>query len=228
MTEVVQINAHTWRIEDGFVRFFLLEGKEKALLLDTGANTPDALSIASKLTELPTILMNTHADPDHISGNASFEKVYMHPSEEDNYRAHGGKCEIIPVADGEEINLGERIIKIIATPGHTPGSICIIDKDARVLYSGDTVSDSDIYMFGERRNIHNFIESLSKLDSMKNAFEEIYPCHGTTILKNTAPASIKAAAESIVAGKATSVPIEMFGRPVALYKFDCCGFFCDR
>ena len=40
MAELVRIDKDTVRIEDGGVRFFLLEGSEKALLIDTGMNTP--------------------------------------------------------------------------------------------------------------------------------------------------------------------------------------------
>ena len=73
MAECIQINEKTWRIEDGGVRFLLLCGTEKAALIDTGMNTPDARQIAEGLTDLPLILINTHADPDHISGNAAFD-----------------------------------------------------------------------------------------------------------------------------------------------------------
>jgi glyoxylase-like metal-dependent hydrolase (beta-lactamase superfamily II) len=69
MAEVYKINESTWRIEDGGVRFFLFCGTEQAALIDTGMNTPDAKEIAESLTNLPLILINTHGDPDHISGN---------------------------------------------------------------------------------------------------------------------------------------------------------------
>ena len=53
MPEVIQINKNTWRFEDGFVRFFLLEGTEKAVLIDSGVNCPDAAGLAKKLTDKP-------------------------------------------------------------------------------------------------------------------------------------------------------------------------------
>lgn len=42
MAEIIRIDESTTRIEDGQVRFFLLEGREKALLIDTGMTTADA------------------------------------------------------------------------------------------------------------------------------------------------------------------------------------------
>jgi hydroxyacylglutathione hydrolase len=77
MADIIQINNSTWRIEDNGVRFFLLTGTEKALLIDSGRNTPNAKEIAESITKLPIALLNTHADPDHISGNGSFDSFYM-------------------------------------------------------------------------------------------------------------------------------------------------------
>lgn len=108
--------------------------------------------IAEGITKLPIMLLNTHADPDHISGNGSFDCFYMHPDEEDNYKIHGGPGVILPVKDNEIIDLGNRPLKIIFIPGHTPGSVAILDISNRVLISGDTIQDGNIFMFKEHRN----------------------------------------------------------------------------
>jgi hypothetical protein len=52
MSDIIQINETTWRIEDNGVRFFLLAGTEKALLIDSGMNTPDARQIAEGITKV--------------------------------------------------------------------------------------------------------------------------------------------------------------------------------
>lgn len=77
MAEAIKINETTFRIEDDGVRFFLLIGTNKALLVDSGMNTPNAKDIVSELTNLPIILINTHGDMDHISGNDLFEEFYI-------------------------------------------------------------------------------------------------------------------------------------------------------
>lgn len=105
MADIVLINDTSWRIEDNGVRFFLLTGTEKALLIDSGMKTPNA---KQSITKLPVMLLNTHADPDHISGNGSFDYFYMHPDEEDIYRAHGGVESILPVKDNYIIVLGNK------------------------------------------------------------------------------------------------------------------------
>ena len=62
MAQIIRIDEKTVRIEDGGVRFFLLEGTEKALLVDTGMNTLDAKAIAESLTELPKLTDNGNID----------------------------------------------------------------------------------------------------------------------------------------------------------------------
>lgn len=129
------------------MRFFLFCGTEKAALIDTGMKSLDAKRLAEGLTDLPVILINTHSDLDHISGNSEFAEFYMKPEEKENYREQGGRGTILPVHEGDEIDLGERILRIIDVPGHTPGSIAILDEKYRVLVSGDTVQDGNFFMF---------------------------------------------------------------------------------
>ena len=53
--EIIRMDARTWRIEDGGVRFFLLTGTEKALLIDSGMQVHNAKDIAETLTDLPVV-----------------------------------------------------------------------------------------------------------------------------------------------------------------------------
>ena len=227
MADIIQINGNTWRIEDNGVRFFLLTGTEKALLIDSGMNTPNAKQIAESITKLPVMLLNTHADPDHISGNGSFDYFYMHPDEEDNYRAHGGLGAILPVKDNDVIDLGNRPLKIIFIPGHTPGSIAVLDVNNRVLISGDTVQDGNIFMFKEHRNMSLYIESLKKLSMLTDEFDTIYPSHGSFPVCSELIASLIEGAGQILDGTAKGKVVDMFGTPVMFYKFPYAGFLCE-
>lgn len=228
MAECIRVNDNTWRFEDGHVRFFLLRGTERAALIDTGMNTPDAKKMAEQLTDLPLILINTHADPDHISGNCEFDEFYMSPAEEANYRAHGGQGKLIPVCEGDVIDLGGRELRVIDLPGHTPGSIALLDESTRVLVSGDSVQNGDIFMFGELRNIDRYIESLRHLAVYDGLYDEIYGMHGSfPVYPDLIPKLLEGALQ-IREGKATGSSVEVFGRKVCLYKFDYAGFLCDR
>ena len=229
MVDIIQIDNNTWRIEDNFVRFFLLTGEEKALLIDSGVNTPNAKEIAESLTKLPVILLNTHADGDHISGNESFEFFYMSPDEERYYRSKGGLGTILPVKDGEIIDLGNRPLKIISMPGHTPGSIAVLDINNRALIGGDIIQDGNIFMFKEHRNMFLYIESLRKLLSCyAKEFDIIYPSHGSFPVYPDLITNLIEGAEQIINGTANNGEIvHMSGTPVMLYKFPYAGFLCD-
>ena len=77
----VKIDERTWRFKDRGVRFFLLMGDNQALLVDSGMTIPNARELAEELTDLPLALFNTHADRDHVAGNAAFERIYVSPCE---------------------------------------------------------------------------------------------------------------------------------------------------
>ena len=228
MAEVFKINETTWRIEDNGVRFFLLCGEEKAALVDTGMNAPDARVIAEGLTNLPLILINTHADPDHISGNESFDEFYMSVAEEENYREHGGKGSLLPVKEGDVIELGNRPLRIIDIPGHTPGSIAILDEKNRVLISGDTVQDGNIFMFGKFRNLDVYIESLKHLGEFSGQYDEIYPMHGTFPVGEELIGKLLEGAQEIKDGKAIGKAVDIFGNQVTLYIFPYAGFLYNE
>jgi hydroxyacylglutathione hydrolase len=227
MADIIQINNSAWRIEDNGVRFFLLAGTEKALLIDSGRNTPNAKEIAESITKLPIALLNTHADPDHISGNSGFDTFYMHPDEEDLYRAHDWSGIILPVKNNDIIDLGNRPLKIISIPGHTPGSIAILDINSRVLIAGDSVQDGHIFMFKEHRNMSLYVESLNKLSQYVGEFDTIYPSHGSFPVYPELIARLIEGAEQIIDGTVEGEVVDRFGTPVMLYTFPYAGFFCD-
>ena len=201
--EIIQMDADSWRIEDGGVRFFLLAGYDKALLIDSGMNLPNAREIAEGLTDLPLEIINTHADRDHIAGNRGFRQIMMHPKEEAHYRAGGGAGEIIPVQEGDEIDLGGRILRIIELEGHTPGSIAILDPARRVLISGDSIQQHGrIFMFGAHRNLKDYAASMARLEGRRQEFDAIWPSHAALPLSPDLIPRLKEGAERILAGQA--------------------------
>ncbi|MCR5324087.1 MAG: MBL fold metallo-hydrolase [Lachnospiraceae bacterium] len=227
MAEIIQINENTWRIEDGMVRFFVFEGEERALLIDSGMNTPDAAELAGSVTSKPLSMLNTHADRDHISGNGAFDKCYMSPDEEANFREAGGSAEIIPIREGDIIDLGNRPLEIIDIPGHTPGSVAILDIGRKALVSGDSVQNGNIFMFGKYRSFESYIKSLNKLLTYRERFDTIYPSHGSFPVEPDLIGKLIGGAERIVNGQAEGKIVDMFGRQAKLFKFDFAGFLCE-
>ena len=227
MMDIMQLSEDTYRIEDDRVRYFVLEGTDKAIMIDSSMNNTNAVDGAKKVTDKPLEIINTHADRDHIAGNVAFEKMYMSPEEEPVYRNNGGKGIIIPVKEGDVIDLGNRPLEVIDIPGHTPGSIALLDINNRVLYSGDTVQSGIIFMFGKRRNMEKFIESLKKLEKMSDRFDLIYPSHDRCPVKPDIIPKLIEGAQLILNGKAEGKEMDMFGNKVMMYRFEYAGFFCD-
>lgn len=226
--EIIQMSKGTWRVEDAGVRFFLLAGDEKALLIDSGMTIHNAKEIAQQLVSLPIDLLNTHCDIDHIGSNVEFATFYMHPAEAANYY-HTQKAPqpFLPVEQGDILDLGNRKLEIIHIPGHTPGSIAVLDVDHRILYGGDTVQDGTIFMFGPYREFHAYLHSLKKLEDCRDRFDAIYPSHGSIPVQPELISTLYKAAESVLAGAVTGIDAEFHGTALKQYDVGCAKFLCD-
>ena len=225
--QIIQINQNSWRVEDSGVRFFLLTGHERALLVDSGRNVHTARDIAGGLTNLPISLLNTHADGDHIGSNAQFESFFMHPDEESNYRRSDRGGEILPIREGDVIDLGGRELEVIHLPGHTPGSIALLDRTARVLISGDPIQDGRIFMFGHFRNLRTYIRSLEHLQNWRDSFNEIWPSHASFPVKPDLIDKLQSGAQDVLEGKVTGHPEEIYGNRIMAYDLGYATFLCD-
>ena len=226
--QIVQMNPNTWCIEDNGVRIFLLKGEDRALLIDSGMQLHNARDIAMTLTSLPVELLNTHADMDHIGSNEQFDSFYMHPAEEANYRRSGKGGRLIPVQDGDELDLGNRKLKIIHLPGHTPGSIAVLDTASRVLISGDPVQEhGHIFMFGEHRNMSDYIGSLKKLEQMAGEFDELWPSHADIPVMPDTIGRLIDGAERVLRGEVSGSPEEFHGMKITAYDLGFTELLCD-
>lgn len=207
MDNIVKISDHFWIIEENGVRSFLFEGDRSAMLIDTGFGTLQLHKMVTELTDLPVYVVNTHADKDHTGCNRDFKDIYMHPAEMDQYKnklPNGCRVEdVSPLWEGDIIDLGFWKFEVILTPGHTPGSIMLLEREKRMLISGDTVQDGDIYMFGAGRNIWAFQNSLKKLIDMSDTFDSIWPSHGSYPLTTEIIPGILQGAQDLIAGKLT-------------------------
>lgn len=226
--EIKQTDSKTWAIEDSGVRFFLLTGEKKGLLIDSGMTTKNAKEIGAGLTDLPLELINTHTDIDHIAGNDAFDRVLMHPSEYVNYFQKEAVHKVpTPVWDGDIIDLGNRPIKVITQPGHTPGSIALLDINRRILFSADSIQDGRIFMFGPMRNMAAYRQSLDKVWAHRSEFDLIFPSHGNLPLKPDIIPKLMTSADKILAGSMAYKNEEMFGMNVKAYETETAVFLCD-
>ena len=222
-------NDNTWIIAEGNFRMFLLAGEEKALLIDSGLSLRNVRKIAAGLTDLPLELLNTHADPDHIGANGEFDFCYMHPDEEENYRRAGRSGRIVPIRDGDVLDLGNRKLVIYHIPGHTPGSVAVLDRAGRFLISGDPIQrNGDIFMFSRGRDLNAYIKGMEHLKEHLSEFDEIWPSHADLPLTPDYIETIEQSAKDILSGKLKGVESDMMGNRVMKYDTGYTVFLCDR
>ena len=105
----------------------------------------------------PVMAVNTHGHFDHIYGVAEAAgrygvPVYMHPADEVIIKeanpmlcnTYGlvipdGFTDAVAVKEGDVIKIGNLNFEVIETPGHTPGGVCYLERNKKILFSGDTL-----------------------------------------------------------------------------------------
>ncbi|MDR0903404.1 MAG: MBL fold metallo-hydrolase [Ruminococcus sp.] len=161
---VNKLSDDLWEIDEGFVRCFLLHGENGTLLIDAcmagGKGFRDAISSIAGENEVKKTA--THTDRDHIGGFKKDDTVYIYPSEYEHLGKHD--FAVAPLWEGNILAAGNRKLRIMHIPGHTPGSVAFIDDENRMVFSGNSVSESHVYMFGAGRNIESYIASLERLE----------------------------------------------------------------
>lgn len=246
MYKLISVDDNTWAFEtvmdDGdTVRFFVLDGIDACLVIDSGFFLMDVKALVLDLlrkegrdktssdADKPVFLANTHGDKDHTGGNASFEAFYMTQTDYDNCGLKE-KCpdsRLIPVEDGMFIELGGRTIRYILAPGHTYGNTVLLDETNRILFPGDMVQTGTMFMFGPHRCPDRLRKSLLMLQEMKDQFDHLYDCHGKMIMPADAVDEQIKAWDKVLNRELQPERCEVFGRPVDLYRCGFCNFFCN-
>jgi glyoxylase-like metal-dependent hydrolase (beta-lactamase superfamily II) len=205
-----EISPKVWIIGDhGADNIYLIEGIDSALLVDTGLGVADLASYVKKLTSKPLIVVNTHGHPDHAGSNYQFRKVYVHaadssaaracnlpearqsasknmtggnaPSKEEIYTGKPFNTKLISVSEGYSFRLGGRTLKVLEAPGHTPGEICLLDIENKLLFTGDN-DNTLVWLFLQNcKPLHEYLATLEKQAKRMSEFTTIFPGHGTPL-----------------------------------------------
>lgn len=172
---VFQIANRTWCVNEfGMDALFLLEGDERALLIDTGVCVFDIPALVRRCTDKPLTVALTHGHVDHAGGVGWFEEVYLHPEDfsmaeavtvearrdyvrsmlsisgglydltEDAAAAGPCRTKLLPIKEGDVIRLGGRDVMVFETPGHTTGSVSFLDVRERIIFTGDACNPNTL------------------------------------------------------------------------------------
>lgn len=157
--------------------FLLCCGGELAVI-DPGGDAKKILDEASKMAAKPKFIINTHYHLDHtLANNEMREKldvpVLIHENEKKFVDFHADRF----FKDGDVLQIGDCPLKVVSTPGHTKGSVCLFAPD--FVISGDTIFEEGIgRMDLPGGSMEDMERSLKKLDGMIPEGTTIYPGHG--------------------------------------------------
>jgi hydroxyacylglutathione hydrolase len=116
---------------------------------------------------------------------------------------------MIPLSDGQVIDLGGRKLEVIFTPGHTAGEICLLDKENRMLFTGD--NDNSLVWLHIRGTLplEVYLKSLEKINARAGEFDNLYPGHGDAVDRDFIAEQISCV-KSILEGTCISTDYDSF------------------
>ena len=126
------------------------------------------------------------------------------------------------VVDGDRIELGDRTLVVMHTPGHTPDSICLYDERDGLLFTGDTVlTGANLAQFNEA-DLDAYAASTRRLADMAGDVSLVVPHHyGRTTIDPAFLTEVADGMEQVAAGEATLVPsIDLFSNQVLAAMYD--------
>ena len=220
----IEVNDHIAQINIG-PGSYVIRGEKAALVIDTGYGTENHKAWVQEYTDLPLILACTHSHFDHVRGNVFYDEVLLHPADHEIYDMMFDfeRCPeefrdlrsgpLVPIEDGQIIDLGGRHIEVIHTPGHTPGSCCFLDIEARILVTGDSVlHDTTWLLFPYSLTVEEHNESLKKLAGLKHRYDYLLTGHTVGLQPTTLLDELTEASDAILAGKTERAGVYNFGQ----------------
>ena len=193
---IEKIDAQTFAISEykhwEETHCYLLCGQERAILIDTGLGVSNIKKVVDTLTKLPVMAVTTHVHWDHIGGHRYFDNIAVHESEKNwisvkfpiplqvvknnltKYKIFKGKPQRV-FSDGDLLDLGNRKIQVVHTPGHSPGHCCFYESDREYLFSGDLIYKGCLYAFYPTTDPQLFYNSIKRVQRYK--ITRILPGH---------------------------------------------------
>lgn len=188
------MNVQTFVVGELATNCYVVNSRETkdAVIIDPGFESPTEAGQIFRYVDTMMLkiafIINTHGHADHVGGNVILKRKYSVPIciHEYDARVIGGLNEKtmpanVLLRDQDKIRFGDETLKIMHTPGHTPGSICLLTE--KLAFTGDTLFASGIgrtdFPGGSIRDMNL---SLNKLLLLSDSLV-VYPGHGfvTTI-----------------------------------------------
>lgn len=199
-----KVDEKTWILNfmNGSQNVYLLEGEEKALLIDTGWGAGSLAQVVKRLTDKPVVAANTHYHPDHAAGNGYFDTVYVSKNWRTDAPGMDGSgmlpfdltkmpnpsYEKIEVGEGDVIELGGRTVEILeAKDAHCNSSLFFLDRKHRMLFVGDEMEAAQVNLFDNSHNpefhydvdvcLKNFRANTVRMKELSGEYIYLFPNH---------------------------------------------------
>lgn len=142
--------------EDGCTAY-LIVGKEKAYMIDTGMGRTPLMPQIRAITLLPVELLLTHGHPDHYGAAGEFNTIWVHEDEKALIARSVSLCERFGVRplendklhsfnDRNVFDMGSLTLEALPLPGHTPGSCAFGVPEWKELFVGDAIGSGKIVL----------------------------------------------------------------------------------
>jgi hydroxyacylglutathione hydrolase len=176
---ITKLEDNMWIIEtSNNCTMYLVEGTEKALLIDTGTRINHLDTAIGSITKKPLMVVITHAHGDHAGSIEFFPEIWMHPADTVLLqRSYKGKVHF--VQDGDIFDLGGTQIEVSHMPAHTPGSIVLLDRKAGNCYSGDAFGANHVWLqLKPLSPMQTYVNSCRKMEKlMDGGITKVYCGH---------------------------------------------------
>lgn len=220
-------------------RMYLVQGRERAALIDAGCGFGSLKAEVDKRCELPLIVLLTHGHQDHAMGAVEFENAYLNPEEKEVFLRHcDGPYRLLglaisrdaklvtpedmlsppdydsfhPVRAGDVFDLGGTSLEAFACPGHSRGHLVFLDREHRILFSGDAVSRASFLLGKEAASVEEYRDNLILLrDRLDGRVDRILEGHGNGELPFSIFDAVIQVCNQVLAGETDRIPYDLRG-----------------
>jgi len=216
---------------------FLIVGEKRAVLFDTGLGIGDIKRVVAGLTALPIVVLNSHTHNDHVGDNWEFSEIYGMDTEFTRINAKGSsvdaQAELTPdsicgqlpagfdakgystrafhitrwIHDGDTVDLGGRVLQVIATPGHTPDAICLLDRKNGLLFTGDTYYPAPIWLYRPETDLDAYVRSVERIAALAPQLHLLLTSHNVPVAEPAELPKLLVAIKKVRAGKVQPVSV---------------------